>query len=114
MFSHVDPTVNNEFGEWAQSKYGEVKDVEINRVKKHAFLGMALDFGDARVYHVLQEEHVNDIVSSWPEKFKDTNMILTPTSINLFEKGGGRLLNAEKKETFHSVVAKALFVCHQS
>ena len=78
MSSHIDPKVNDEFGKWAQSKYGEVKEFEITRCKKHAFLGMVLDFSDAGVCHVLQEEHIKVIVSSWPEMFKDTYIVLTP------------------------------------
>ena len=41
-------------------------------------------------------------------------MVLTPASLNLFEKGGGRLLSIDQTEIFHSIVAKALCVCHRS
>ena len=70
LSSHVDPAVNDEFSKWAQSKYGDVKDVEVTRGKKYTLLGTVLEFGDPGVCHVLQEEHVEDIVSSWPEKLK--------------------------------------------
>lgn len=94
---HVDPRVNDEFGKWAQSKYGKVKDIKITRGKTHAFLGMVLYFGDSGVCHELQEEHLKDIVSLWTEKFKDRDMVLTPASLNIFEKLGGRLLNTGQK-----------------
>ena len=96
------------------SKYDKIKDAGITLGKKHAFLGMVLYFSDAGAFHALQEERVKDIVSLWVEKLKDTDMVITPTSLNLFEKGRGRLLNVEQKENIHSVVAKALFVCRQS
>ena len=44
IFPHVGPKVNDEFAKWAQGNYGDVKDVEITRGKKHTFLGMVLDF----------------------------------------------------------------------
>lgn len=112
LSSHVNPKVN-ESERWAQSKYGDIKDVEVTQGKKHTFLGMVLDFNSPGVCHVLQEDHVNDIVSSWPEKFKVDEKVLTPASLNLFEKGQGKLLS-DVKESFHSVVAKALFICHRS
>ena len=63
---------------------------------------------------MIQNDHIDDIVSSWPEKFKDNDNVLTPASFDLFAKGGGRLLSDEQREIFHSVVAKALFIYHQS
>ena len=95
-------------------KYGAIKDVEITRGKKHTFLGMELDFSEPGVCHVKQNDHIDDIVSSWPEKFKDNDSVLTPASFDIFAKGGGRLLSYERREIFHSVLAKALFICRRS
>ena len=47
-------------------------------------------------------------------KVKKNYMVLTPASLMLFKKGGGRLLSVDQKEIFHSVVANALFICHRS
>ena len=96
LSSHVDSKVNDEFAEWAQGKYGAIKDVEITRGNKHTFLGMVLDFSEPGICHVIQDDHIDDIVSLWPEKFKDNNNVLTPASFNLFAKGGGRLLSNEQ------------------
>ena len=110
----MDPKVNDEFASWAQEKYGEIKDVEITHGSKHTFLGMVLDFGSPGECHVIQDDHLDDIISSWPEEFKENDKVITPASLNLLEKGEGRLLSNEKKEIFHSVIAKGLFVCHRS
>ena len=96
MSSHVDAKVNNEFAKWAQVKYGGIKDVEITCGIKHTFLEMELDFSDPGIFHVIQNYRIDDIVSSWPEKFKDNDNVLTPASFDLFAKGGGRLLSDER------------------
>ena len=65
-------------------------------------------------YQVRQEEHIDDIVLEWPKTFKSTDKVLTPASNTLVEKGGGKLLCAEKIKLFHRVVAKGLFVSNCS
>ena len=58
-----------------------------------------------------QEKHVSEIIKSWPKTLKNSDKeALNPASKTLFEKGEGLLLSAEKKEVFHSTVAKGLFV----
>jgi len=42
--SHVDPKVNDEFYEWLQSEYGQVKPVTSTRGPRHDYLGMTLDY----------------------------------------------------------------------
>ena len=53
---------------------------------------MVLDFSHAGECHVLQEDHVDDIVRSWPEEIKKTAKELTPCTSNHFDRGEGRLL----------------------
>ena len=53
------------------------------RVKRHEFLEMTLDFLQDGECHVIQEDHVDDMVNSWCEKFKESNEVLTPASSNL-------------------------------
>ena len=96
MSSHVNPKVNDEFGEWAQRKYGELKPVTIVRGKIHKFLGMTFDFSKPGEVHVIQKDHVMDIIRSWPENLKGKTS-LTPVSDDLFKRGHGRLLNKEEK-----------------
>ena len=57
---------------------------------------MVLDFSKDGVFHVLQKDHIKYIVSSWPEHFKDADVGLTPASLDLFEKGGSRVLSKSK------------------
>ena len=43
-------------------------------------------------------------------KFKDKEKVATPAADHLFEAGKGRRLDCNWAETFHTVVAKGLFV----
>ena len=54
---------------------------------------------------------MKDLIDSWPKKFKDTDKVSTPAALDLFDRGSGALLNKEKRETFHSVIAKGIFIC---
>ena len=74
---------------------------------------MTFDFSKPGEVQVKQKDHVMDIVSSWPENLKGKTS-LTPASNDLFKRGHGRLLNKEEKETFHSVIAKGIFVSNRS
>ena len=64
---HIDPEVNTKFGAWVNETYGKLKSVELHRGNIHEFLGMTLDFSMKGACHILQEHHMKDIVSSWPE-----------------------------------------------
>ena len=64
LSSHVNEKVNDQFAEWAQKTYGKLKPMEVVRGKIHTFLGMTLDFTIKGECHVLQEDHIRDIVSS--------------------------------------------------
>ena len=48
MSSHVDPEVNTNFYNWANKKYGKFKKLTVTRGKVHDYLGMTIDFSDAR------------------------------------------------------------------
>ena len=101
LSSHKDSAVNDDFYAWAQEKYGKLKPVTFHKGDKHNFLGMELDFSEDGVCHVRQEEHIDEMINEWPEKFENCAKVLTPASNSLYELGGGGLLNDEKAKTFH-------------
>ena len=49
----------------------------MNRGKIQEFLAIVLDFTKKKECHVLQVEHLRDIISLWPEKYDKTNINLT-------------------------------------
>ena len=85
--------------------------VEIQRAKIHDDLGMKLDFAEeAGKVHVSQDGHIKDIIETWPEKLKPTDIVKTLAPTNLFDRGGGGLLGKTEKELFHTLIMKSLFV----
>ena len=114
LSSHVDPKVNTKFGAWANETYGKLKPVELHRGKVHEFLGMTLDYSKKGECHLLQDHHINDVVSSWPEDLSKIKHVLTPASNDLLKGGTGKLLCRKEGKTFHSVTAKCLFVSWRS
>ena len=42
--SHEDGKVNDEFEEWLQKEFGQIKAVTGTRGKRHVYLGMTLDY----------------------------------------------------------------------
>ena len=63
---------------------------------------------------MMQEHHIQDIVSTWPEDLKDIKKVFTPGVINLFDKGESETLDNNKMDIFYLVVAKGLVVGNQS
>ena len=112
--SHVDKQVNDNFYEWAQNKYGFLKEVTHTQGKIHQYLGMTLDFSVEGKVHVKHNDHIKEMIKEWLESITDWDMSLTPTSRNLYEKGEGGLLSDGDREIFHQIVVKGIFVCGQS
>lgn len=114
LSSLVDPKVNDHFARWAQKMYGKIKPVEVKRGKIFRFLGMTLDLSKEGECHALQEDQIAEIVSNWPEEIEETKKELTPCTSSLFEKGEGGLLCDRRRELFHTIVAKYLFIGNRS
>ena len=74
---------------------------------------MTLDFGkEPGACHVEQKPHIEDMLETWPEDLKGNSP--TPAGQDLFQRGAGGLLCDEKREVFHSVVTKGIFVAKRS
>ena len=52
---------------------------------------------------------MQDLIDSSPKKFKNTDKVATLAALDLFAKGNGALLEKDKREIFHSFVAKGIF-----
>ena len=113
LSSHVNLKVNDEFGVWLNKTDGKLKPVSATPGKVHKFLGMTLDFSTKGERHVLQDMHIKDILKMFPEKL-GAMVARTPASDDLFKRGPGKLLSAEDREVFHSIVAKCLYVSNRS
>ena len=110
MSSHIDPKVNDEFYKWLDAKYGKFKKVTCHRGDQHIYLGMTLDFSMKGAVKIRMDDYVSRMLEEFPVKFKAGESQETPAGTNLLEPGKGAPLDLQRKETFHSFVAKALFL----
>ena len=110
MSSHVDPKVNDKFYLWMDEMYGKYKKVTCTRGKIHTYLGMTLDFTKKGKVKIRMDDYVTRMLNEFPRKFNEGETQETPAGGNLFEPGKGGLLEPERKEIFHSFVAKSLFL----
>ena len=70
---------------------------------------MELDFSDEGVCHVKQFGHVNAMIADSGKNIGNKTAA-TSASNHLFDKGEGRLLSEVERESFHSTVAKGLYI----
>jgi len=114
MSSHVDSKVNDDFYIWAQSIYGTYKDVTCTRGKVHTYLGMVFDFRTKGKFKIRMDDYIKRMLDDFNVKFKENDSQETPAGANLLEVGQGAPLDKTRHETFHSFVAKNLFLCKRA
>jgi hypothetical protein len=112
--SHVDPRVNDEFLLWLEKMYGDPKlaPVKATRGKIHDYLAMKLDFTNKQKLKVNMTDYIKNMVNDFPEELSKSNY---PWNENLFKiDTKSPNLNKDKRELFHTFVAKGLFVCKRA
>ena len=110
--SHVDPKVNDNFEEWLQKEFGQIKAVTGTRGKKHVYLGMTLDYSTPGEVKVDMVNYVKEMIEDFPEELN--GKVATVSNQHLFDTTRGKKLGEAKKEAFHAIVAKALFLTMRS
>ena len=110
LSSHMHPEVNDEFLKWLNKKYGSYGEVKAKRGDVHDYLGMKLDFKEKGKVKIDMTDYVKEMVDSFPKKFYTKDTAPTPATKDLFTVGNEKPLPKDKKETFHTYVAKGLFV----
>ena len=86
-----------------------VNVVKCTRGGKHTFLGMVLDFDvEPGAVYLIQDKHISDIIDNFPKDVKGNSP--SPAQSNLFGKGISGVLCKNKKEIFHTIVVKELFL----
>ena len=106
--SHEDEKVNDEFEEWLQKEFGQIKAVTGTRGKRHVYLGMTLDYSTPGEVKINMTDYVKSMIKEFP---KDLNgKVSTPANDHLLKVDKGKPLGQMKAEVFHAVVVKALFL----
>ena len=115
--SHGDKKIIDDFVQWIKDKYEDVTLVKPSRGKKHDYLAMLLDYESVPGAVVID---MTRYVKAMIEEFKFGEELgnekpKTPAAGHLFDvRDDAVKLDAERAEEFHTVVAKALFVCKRS
>jgi hypothetical protein len=90
---------------------GEHGEVAIHRGKIQDYLGMEIDFSEKGK---VKTKYGESMLEVFPEKIKSTDTLVTPASDGLFNEGQGKKLNEERADAYHTMVAKALFLCKRA
>jgi Reverse transcriptase (RNA-dependent DNA polymerase) len=109
--SHKQAKVNDQFLSWLQKTYGQIKDapVKATRGKIHEYLAMKLDYSTKGKVKINMVDYVKNMVNDYPEEAKSSRY---PWNENLFKiEETSNALSKEKREMFHTFVAKGLFLC---
>lgn len=115
LTSYEDSKVNNKFHTWCNRKCSGLKPAEASRGEHHNFQRMCLDFRKEKgKVHVVQDDHLLDMMNSFPESINDSDNSPNLVSNDLFRVWGGRFLGRELREYFRSIVAKGIFISKRS
>jgi hypothetical protein len=104
--SHEDPKVNSETVRIIEETFGKMT---VTRGKKHVFLGMNVTYNDNGSATINMKDYLKEAIADFGEDI--VKSAATPAKRDLFEiDENSPVLTTEKRETFHRVVAKLLYV----
>lgn len=107
--SHKDTKVVDEVIAAIEKKHGKMT---VKRGKKHVFVGIGIEFTDEKTVKIMMKDYITESIEQF-EQHGDTitKGPKTPAANTLFNTDDNSpMLDEKKAETFHSVVAKLLFV----
>jgi hypothetical protein len=104
--SHVDNKVVSYVINKIEERFGEMT---VTQGKEHLFLGMNIDFHKDGTATIKMKDYMKEAIADFGESI--TREAMTPAKKTLFEidESSGALTEANR-ETFHSVVAKLLYM----
>ena len=114
--SHVKTEVIDDFIQWVRDKYEDFTKVKPSRGKKHDYLAMLLDYSTPGVVKIDMSDYIRKILKEFQYlKEVGTTGAKTPAAEYLFKTNEEcKKLKQDKKEEFHTTVAKMLFLCCRS
>jgi hypothetical protein len=109
--SHAESKTVDDFISWVNQTYGELKPVTTTRGKLHEYLGMKLDYTTDGQVTIDMVDYVQSMVMFFPEQLEKPK-VASPWTDQLFTVNTkSPMLDRPKAELFHTMVAKALFLC---
>jgi hypothetical protein len=104
--SHEDPEVVTTIIEKIEERFGKMT---VTRGKEHVFLGMNITFNDDGTASIKMKDYLKEAIADFGEDI--VKSAATPAKRDLFDiNDDSTALPSKKKEIFHSVVAKLLYV----
>ena len=103
--SHVDEQVVSKVIREIEDRFGKMV---VTRGKTHNFVGMDVVFKDNGTVEITMKDYIKECFEAYGEPVnKSAN---TPAKHDLFVTEVSKPLDEEKKEVFHHIVAKLLYV----
>jgi hypothetical protein len=107
--THVEDAVLTDLIGVVEEEIGAIK---VSRGNKHTFLGMDITFNDDGTVTVDMKNYVTETIRDFPDKIR--KKAASPAKVELhWIDSRSKLLNKERREKFHSVVMKLMFVCQR-
>jgi hypothetical protein len=114
MASHVNPKINDRFDKWLNEKYGHYGIVSCTRGKVHDYLGMTFDFSIPGTVKIHMKDYVANMLDDFPIHLTKDDVSPTPAEADLFAQPESPTLGSDAHDTFHTFVAKGLFLCKRA
>ena len=107
--SHKRKDVIDDFVEWLKQMYGAIGELKVKHGNEHTYLGMDFDFSNEGSVKIDMRKYVKEMLEECPGELKAKSM--TPANEKLFRVNeSSPKISKEKAESFHTMVAKALFL----
>ena len=114
MLSNKNPNIVTLYIRKLQQEYGSREDLTVTRGKIHEYLGMTLDFRVKLEVRFSQYEFLKKIFNSLPKSMK-IEIEYTAAPEYLFKTTDNSCpLNDRRKEEFHTITAKTLWVSQRT
>jgi len=114
MASHVSKTINDKFLEWLNKMYGHCGEVKATRGDFHHYLAMHFDFSHNGQVRIHMKDYIQSMLDDFPVQFSPEDSAKTPAPSDLHDTGNSPKLPPKEAQTFHTFVAKALFLCKRT
>jgi hypothetical protein len=104
--SHMSRRIVEDIIKIIEERYGKMT---VTHGKKHTYVGMDIEFTGNGQVKIFMKEYLKEAIADFPEECTDS--VNTPAGAHLFDVNDSSKKIPEKdRKTFHSIVAKLLFV----
>jgi hypothetical protein len=117
--SHKETKTVDQFIGWASAKYADsdITKLHASRGKVHDYLGITLDYTKSGAVKIYMKEYIKKMLHEFKymEEVEAIKKVSTPAAEHLYNVNPKATeLDNNKKEEFHTMVAKALFLCKRA